>query len=461
MSILNDLTGALTRGMNLMMDREIRLGVTGLSRGGKTAFITSLVNTLSSFGESGTAQRLPRFTAYESKGFSYGGPAAPRDLKIAAFPYQSAYASLVSDPPVWPEPTTGISEIRLEMVYEKKDLLSFSKKGRLYVDIWDYPGEWLMDLMLLKLDYAEFSERIRKRTAALSGVTDVSAWIKAGAVLKPEKPVNANDLHHVVTLYTEWLKQSKEQGFAMVVPGRFVLPGDLAGAPILEFVPWVWDLSGECGKGSLYRTLEERYEAYREQVVRKFYRECFSGLDRQVILIDCLKALMGGRETFMDINDTFDVLMENFSYGSSNLLSRLFSPKIDKVIFAATKADTVTIDQYSNLLSLLQSMVKQASARVRADGSNCEFMILSSVKAAKCMYAEHQGKTVQVLTTDYDDEPPFFPGSIPSKWSREGMEFFRKYFKMRELRPPKLSPGDPIPEINMDILLQYILGDKL
>ena len=55
MGIIDDLTGAVGRGINLMMDREIRLGVTGLSRGGKTAFITSLVNILSTFGEVGTA----------------------------------------------------------------------------------------------------------------------------------------------------------------------------------------------------------------------------------------------------------------------------------------------------------------------------------------------------------------------------------------------------------------------
>lgn len=461
MGIIDDLTGAIGRGINLMMDREIRLGVTGLSRGGKTAFITSLVNILSTFGEVGTAERLPRFTAYEAKNISYGGLARPRDLKVAAFPYLRACDSLFAETPAWPEPTSGISEIRLELVYEKKDLLSFSRKGRLYIDIWDYPGEWLMDLMLLKLSYAEFSDRIRKRTATLSAVTDVSSWLKAGAQLKAEAPVNVNDLHHVVRLYTDWLRESKDKGFAMVVPGRFVLPGDLEGAPILEFVPWVWDLPEGFGEGSLYRTMEERYDAYREKVVRKFYRECFSGLDRQVILIDCLRALMGGRETFMDINETFDVLMENFSYGGSSILGRLFSPKIDRVIFAATKADTVTMDQYANLLSLLRSMVKQAASRVRADGSNCEFMILSAIKAAKCMYAEHEGKRVQVLKTDYDDEPPFFPGSIPSGWSREGMEFFQKYFKMRELRPPKLNPGEPIPGINMDVLLQYILGDKM
>lgn len=461
MNLFNGIADSIGRGINLMLDQEIRIGVTGLSRGGKTALITSLVNMISSFGDVGTIERLPRFSAYESKKISYGGVARPRDLRVKAFPYQQAYVDLTSEPPVWPEPTSGISEIRLELRYKNDDFLSLSDTKHLYIDIWDYPGEWLMDLMLLKMDYEEFSDQIKKRVSAIQNVTGAGEWVKAGACLKGDGPVNENDLHQVVSLYTSWLKECKKQGFAMIVPGRFVLPGDLEGAPILEFVPWVWDKPEVHKSDSLYETLKERYHAYREKVVKKFYNNCFSRLDRQIILIDCLKALMGGRETFMDINDTFDVLLENFSYGSSNLLSRLFSPKIDKVIFAATKADTITIDQHENLLNLLRSMVKQASARVRADGSNCEFMILSAIRASRCLYAEHEGRQVQVLATDYPEEPAFFPGSVPAKWSREGMEFFQQYFRMKDFRPPKLNFGDPVPHINIDALLNYLLKDKL
>ncbi|MGU0056245.1 YcjX family protein [Enterobacter hormaechei] len=39
---------------------------------------------------------------------------------------------------------------------------------------------------------------------------------------------------------------------------------------------------------------------------------------------------------------------------------RLFFPCIDKLLFAATKADHLTPDQHENLVSLLQQLVRDA-----------------------------------------------------------------------------------------------------
>ncbi len=458
--IISDLGQTLNQDLNLLLDRELRIGITGLSRGGKSTLITSLIHLISSFGQPGIATQIPRFKAYLDQGITYGGIARQHDLQVATFPYQDAIRELKAPEPSWPQPTSGISEIRLELRYQNHDLLALSKLKTLYLDIWDYPGEWLMDLMLLDLSYEEFSTCLKQRALKLEGFCSSETWRTLGCRLNPHTPLEPALLHEVVLSYTDWLNACKKQGLSLVVPGRFVLPGDLKGAPILEFIPWVWDLDGHPDSHSLYATLRERYEAYREKVVKKFYHDCFSRLDRQVILIDCLKALKGGQESFMDINDTFDVLLQNFSYGSSNLLKRLFAPTIDKVIFAATKADLITIDQHENLLRLLQSMVTQASRRVRADGSNCEFMILSAIRASNCVYAQHEGQQVQVLTTTYPDDPPFFPGSLPDKWSYAGMEFFQKYFKLKELRAPRLEYGEGIPHLNMDILLNYLLEDK-
>ena len=461
MSILDDIAKSINREFNLLFDREIRIGVTGLSGGGKSTFITSLVNLISAFGENGTAELVPRFRSYNDFGFVYGGLAGQRDLKVPSFPYQKALSSLYAREPSWPEATSGVSEIRLELRYKNQDLISFSETKSLYIDIWDYPGEWLMDLMLLDLNYEEFSERIRKRVKDLDEVSLKNEWVSFGSSLHGDDAFDQVKAEKLVQLYTDWLLECKSRGFAMVVPGRLVLPGDLKGAPILQFVPWIWDHPANVSSTSLYSVFSERYENYREQVVRKFYTDCFSKLDRQIILVDCLKALMGGRETFMDINDSFEVLLEHFSYGSSSFLSRLFYPKIDKVIFAATKADEITLSQHENMLNLLCSMVSKAARKIRADCSNCEFMLLSSIRASKCLYAEHEGEQVQVLSTDYPDEKPFFPGSVPARWSREGMEFFQKYFSLRELRPPLLSMDERLPNINMDLMLEYLLKDKL
>jgi predicted YcjX-like family ATPase len=462
MDLLRNIIKAAERGRNLLLDREIRIGITGLSRGGKTAFITSLVNTISHFGESGFNLKIPRFRSYDEFEICYGGIAPARDLSVAAFPYRRAMEALLSDPPRWPEPTDGISEIRLEIRYRDDRWLRKGEQRRLFIDIWDYPGEWLLDLTLLNLSYEEFSLKIREQIDKVRGVADPSAWIRDGELLEPQNTVDDTVLNRVVTGYTEWLKACKSCGLAFILPGRFVLPGHLEGAPILQFVPWVWKDLGECSDESLYCVMASRYEAYREQVVRKFYRECFSRIDRQIVIVDCLQALMGGRETFMDINDTFQILLQNFNYGNSTWWNRLFSPRIDRVVFAASKCDRATYDEHQHLLSLLKSMVSQAVGVARADGAHCEYLVLSAISTTRCMTVRMKnGEDQQFLTTDDPDEKPFFPGSVPDVWTRENMDFFRQHFRLSNLRPLSPGPEGVISQLNLDVLLQYLIGDKL
>jgi predicted YcjX-like family ATPase len=61
-------------------------------------------------------------------------------------------------------------------------------------------------------------------------------------------------------------------------------------------------------------------------------------------------------------------LMQSFHYGQRTLFRRLFSPVIDKLLFAATKADHVTVDQHANMVSLLAAGAgRLAKRRLRRD----------------------------------------------------------------------------------------------
>ncbi len=461
MSLFDSVERVLDQGINLIRDREIRLGVTGLSRGGKTALITSLVNNICSFGLQDTALRLPLFREYSEHGISWGGIARSNNFSVSQFPYYEMMQKLEQETPEWPKSTDGICEIRLEIRSRNDRWYVTGNDQRIFLDIWDYPGEWLMDLMLLDMDYEEFSEKAKIRFATVETVCDASEFKQLAMSINGADPMSEPIIKKAVELYTDWLHRCKDRGFALLVPGRFLLPGELKGAPLLEFIPWLSEIPEHYSDNSVYGVLKERYNAYKEKVVRRFYRECFSKLDRQVIIVDGLKALRGGRETFMDINDSFDVLLKHFNYGSGNFLTRLFSPKIDKVMFAASKADQITNDQHKNLLALLRSMVTQASQSVRSGGAAAEFMTLSSIRSTNCKRYQKGDIDTEVLVTDYPDDKPYYPGSIPSKWSRESMMFFQENFDFRNLRPPKIEPGGVLPSINLDVLLHYILGDKL
>ncbi len=55
--------------------------------------------------------------------------------------------------------TRGVSEIRLALRYRSNDSLlrHFKDTSTLYLEIVDYPGEWLLDLPMLAQDYLSWS----------------------------------------------------------------------------------------------------------------------------------------------------------------------------------------------------------------------------------------------------------------------------------------------------------------
>ena len=121
----------------------------------------------------------------------------------------------------------------------------------------------------------------------------------------------------------------------------------------------------------------------------------------------------------------------------------------------------ITYDEEKHLLALLRSMVTSASHEIRGQSSNCQYMVLSSIASTKCHEVNYQGQNTQVLTTGREDNKYFYPGSVPSQWSEQSMDYFKKHFLLKELPPPLINPGDPIPNINMDVMLSYLLKDKL
>src|SRR5258708_23542782 len=82
-----------------------------------------------------------------------------------------------------------------------------------------------------------------------------------------------------------------------------------------------------------------RYGAYRDVVVRPFFRDHFSRLDRQVVLVDALAAFNSGPEALVDLEAALAGILDFFRIGRSTLFSSLFRPRIARILFAANNAD--------------------------------------------------------------------------------------------------------------------------
>ena len=126
----------------------VRLGVTGLSRAGKTVFITALIHGLTRGG------RFPVFEPFAT-GRVAGARLEPQpDDAVPRFDYESHVRSLIEERR-WPNSTVDISELRLVIDYQRQN----GAERTLTLDIVDYPGEWLLDLPLLHKSYEQWSAR--------------------------------------------------------------------------------------------------------------------------------------------------------------------------------------------------------------------------------------------------------------------------------------------------------------
>lgn len=88
----NELNALVNRGV----DRHLRLAVTGLSRSGKTAFITAMVNQLLNIH---AGARLPLLSAVREDRLLGVKRIPQRDFGIPRFTYDEGLAQLYGDPP--------------------------------------------------------------------------------------------------------------------------------------------------------------------------------------------------------------------------------------------------------------------------------------------------------------------------------------------------------------------------
>src|ERR1700688_5044313 len=124
----------------------VRLGVSGLSRAGKTVFITALVRALARGG------RFPVFEPFSTGRIARARLEPQPDDAVPRFDYENHVRTLIEQRR-WPNSTVDISELRLLIDYQRQN----GADRTLTLDIVDYPGEWLLDLPLLHRSYEQWS----------------------------------------------------------------------------------------------------------------------------------------------------------------------------------------------------------------------------------------------------------------------------------------------------------------
>jgi len=459
----------------------IRFGVTGLSRAGKTVFITSLVHNLVHGG------RLPMFEAYSSGRVSSAMLQPQPSMNVPRFAYEDHVATLIEGH-AWPQSTRAISELRLSLKYESASTWNRTfGPGTLNIDIVDYPGEWLLDLPLLAMDFSQWSSQALELSRLPSRIKLSAKWHAKLAKVDPDAPLDEILARKLADHFTDYLRKCRDDRTALstLPPGRFLMPGDLEGSPALTFAPLDLPEGAKPEPGSLFELMQDRYEAYKTYVIKPFFREHFARLDRQIVLVDALQAANAGPDALIDLEKALADVMTCFKPGSSNWLTSILSRKIDKIVFAATKADHLHHENHDRLEALLARLVENAIRRAKFSGAEVSVMALAAVRATQEGYMGEgkdklpvvigtplKGEIIDGQTFDGDAKTAIFPGDLPS----DPAEMFAADNGSRgntipmlnfvRFRPPELEKTAEgltlsLPHIRLDRALQFLFSDRL
>ena len=455
--------------LELATGSTVWLAVTGLSRAGKTVFITSLIHNLLSAAHN--PHRMPLLKVVGERrllGATLSGAGG-----LPRFPYEANIDTMASAPWTWPARTEGLSSIEIDIRF-----IPAGPIGRLFgqltgeasslkLKLVDYPGEWLLDLPLLTQSYAEWSRaclRLYRKGVRAEAAKDFFTFLAAHPHHEGASEDTARRAHE---LYRAFLFTARDQhGLSFLQPGRFLNPGALAAEPYLWFAPLDVPDESAPASGTLGALMAERYDVYRREVVEKFYQDHFRRYSRQIVLVDVLRALLAGADAFEDTRLAIEAMVASFRYGRNSILSRLIGQAgIDRVLFAATKADHVPELQRDHLAALLRNMAALPALDVTSRNAGFDVEAIASVISTAEDSQEIDGQRVQLVVgrpVGGEKQVKLFVGTIPIRPPRRDA-WNTPFLSVPVFEPPAIDPApvEGIPHIRLDSALDYLLGDRL
>ena len=458
-----------------LFEPTLRFGVTGLSRAGKTVFITSLVHNLLHGG------RLPLFSVQAEGRIAQASLEPQPDDGIARFRYEDHLKKLL-EKRIWPQSTNAISELRLKIKFESASAWNRTfGAGQLTLDIVDYPGEWLLDLPLLAKDYGEWSAQALALSRLPNRTKLAKDWHAALDTADPEANADEMVARDIADAFTNYLRacRADETALSTLPPGRFLMPGDLEGSPALTFAPLELQPGASARSNSLQAMMERRYEAYKSIVVKPFFRQHFARIDRQIVLVDVLSALNAGGAAVADMETALSDILECFNHGKRSWLTSLFNTRVDRILFAATKADHLHHQNHDRLESILKKLVERATRRARFSGAKTDVVALAAIRATSEGEIEESGETLPVIlgiplageklaseTFDGTAQTALFPGDLPANPSI-ALDPNQPPGDMKFLRFTPPAPAESpegltlsLPHIRLDRALEFLFGDQ-
>ena len=178
-------------------------------------------------------------------------------------------------------------------------------------------------------------------------------------------------------------------------------------------------------------------------------------------------------------------VLRAFRPGTNTWLAGLFRRRVDRIVFAATKADHLHQSSHAALEALVGALTETAQKRAAFAGAQVKALALASIRATRegevksgrdtvpCIIGTPMaGESVAGVRFDGKTETALFPGDLPSDPATVLARRLADTAGAGDVRtvrfkPPKLTLETPNgrlpapPQIRLDRALDFLIGDKL
>jgi hypothetical protein len=155
------------------------------------------------------------------------------------------------------------------------------------------------------------------------------------------------------------------------------------------------------------------------------------------------------------------------------LTQLLLGRRVERILFAATKADHLHHAQHGRLTGIMAALLREARDRAEFAGAKTEAMALAALRTTVEERVSHNGEMLDCVRgrlLDTGRQAAFYPGDLPEdpgqllSPARAGAtEWLGQDYRVMRFAPAPLNlrPGEGPPHIRLDRAAQFLIGDKL
>ncbi|MGE4285493.1 MAG: YcjX family protein [Phycisphaerae bacterium] len=442
--------------MKKIITKTRNIAVTGIARGGKTVFLTSLLAQLEEFDNA-------NFSFANNSSIQAFKELRPSAGRIRQFPLDR-YRDFLAMRGSWPEKTTD------RYAYSCEFWRSDWRMSKQRLNFFDFPGERIADAAIAAFpDYGKWSDHLLQHFKNHKSLADIAEpFFKHLELAQGE----AGDF---VALYKQTLAKLILSYKPLITPSTFLLgtdgraarkgtvqelaesrPSGVDGAS--EFAP----LSAACrtARPEIAREMEQNYKLYRKQVVMPVFKELGRN-KRLIVLIDIPTLLSGGVGQYNDnrqlLSDLFDALRPDSSIGKQILsVIQFWKGPLEKVAFVASKADMMYNDDIES--GRVETLLRQLTSKAKKVMPDVEYkwFVCSACKSTVKGSKPYTLKGRPALNNPEQKIMEFEVSQVPEHWpdSWEPGDF-----RFRSIMPevPRNTQKPPR-HIRLDAVFDFIVN---